>query len=146
MHELPHSNLHVTFHMTSTCRGGSSQSSCRVQETELLAAGFPCVDISRAGSRAGLDGQVPPQAPRLPDCARRVLLASSRAVTVAAQPPDEQVPYQMPWLQDCACLCGDCWTQPCSVRRHGCTALLARVLLAGSPCVPIWPRQALPCI
>jgi site-specific DNA-cytosine methylase len=28
------------------------------QETELLAAGFPCVDISRAGNRAGLDGQV----------------------------------------------------------------------------------------
>ena len=28
------------------------------QDTELLAAGFPCVDISRAGNRAGLDGQV----------------------------------------------------------------------------------------
>ena len=37
---------------------GKSQASCGVQETELLAAGFPCVDISRAGNRAGLDGQV----------------------------------------------------------------------------------------
>lgn len=27
-----------------------------VQGTELLAAGFPCVDISQAGLRAGLDG------------------------------------------------------------------------------------------
>ncbi|KAK9845815.1 hypothetical protein WJX81_003168 [Elliptochloris bilobata] len=27
------------------------------EETELVAAGFPCVDISRAGNRAGLDGQ-----------------------------------------------------------------------------------------
>ena len=37
---------------------GKSQASCNMQETELLAAGFPCVDISRAGNRAGLDGQV----------------------------------------------------------------------------------------
>ena len=27
------------------------------QETELLAAGFPCVDVSRAGLRRGLEGQ-----------------------------------------------------------------------------------------
>lgn len=29
----------------------------RPQETELLAAGFPCVDVSRAGLRRGLEGQ-----------------------------------------------------------------------------------------
>jgi site-specific DNA-cytosine methylase len=29
-----------------------------LQETELLAAGFPCIDVSRAGLRRGLDGQV----------------------------------------------------------------------------------------
>lgn len=28
------------------------------QETELLAAGFPCIDVSRAGLRRGLDGPV----------------------------------------------------------------------------------------
>lgn len=28
------------------------------QETELLAAGFPCIDVSRAGLRKGLAGQV----------------------------------------------------------------------------------------
>ena len=28
------------------------------QETELLAAGFPCIDVSRAGLRAGLQGKV----------------------------------------------------------------------------------------
>lgn len=28
------------------------------QETELLTAGFPCIDVSRAGLRAGLQGQV----------------------------------------------------------------------------------------
>lgn len=27
------------------------------QETELLVAGFPCVDVSRAGLRRGLEGQ-----------------------------------------------------------------------------------------
>lgn len=27
------------------------------QETELLAAGFPCIDVSRAGLRQGLDGR-----------------------------------------------------------------------------------------
>ena len=27
------------------------------QETELLTAGFPCVDVSRAGLRRGLEGQ-----------------------------------------------------------------------------------------
>lgn len=26
------------------------------QDTELLAAGFPCVDVSRAGLRKGMDG------------------------------------------------------------------------------------------
>ena len=30
------------------------------QETELLTAGFPCVDVSRAGARRGLDGRVLP--------------------------------------------------------------------------------------
>lgn len=29
-----------------------------LQETELLAAGFPCIDVSRAGLRAGLQGKV----------------------------------------------------------------------------------------
>ena len=28
------------------------------QETELLAAGFPCIDVSRAGLRQGLQGKV----------------------------------------------------------------------------------------
>jgi hypothetical protein len=28
------------------------------QETELLAAGFPCIDVSRAGLRRGLSGSV----------------------------------------------------------------------------------------
>ena len=28
------------------------------QETELVTAGFPCVDVSRAGARAGLEGKV----------------------------------------------------------------------------------------
>jgi site-specific DNA-cytosine methylase len=28
-----------------------------LQDTELVAAGFPCVDVSRAGLRAGLDGK-----------------------------------------------------------------------------------------
>ena len=28
------------------------------EDTELLAAGFPCIDISRAGLRRGLNGQV----------------------------------------------------------------------------------------
>ena len=28
------------------------------QETEIVAAGFPCIDVSRAGLRRGLDGQV----------------------------------------------------------------------------------------
>ena len=28
------------------------------QETELVAAGFPCVDVSRAGLRKGLEGKV----------------------------------------------------------------------------------------
>lgn len=28
-----------------------------VQETELLVAGFPCIDVSRAGLRRGLEGQ-----------------------------------------------------------------------------------------
>jgi hypothetical protein len=31
-----------------------------VQGTELLAAGFPCIDVSRAGLRKGLEGQVGP--------------------------------------------------------------------------------------
>ena len=34
-----------------------------VQETEILAAGFPCIDVSRAGLRRGLDGQVNPTKP-----------------------------------------------------------------------------------
>ena len=29
-----------------------------MQETELLVAGFPCIDVSRAGLRKGLEGQV----------------------------------------------------------------------------------------
>lgn len=29
-----------------------------LQETELVAAGFPCIDVSRAGQRKGLEGQV----------------------------------------------------------------------------------------
>lgn len=29
-----------------------------LQETELLTAGFPCIDVSRAGLRAGLQGKV----------------------------------------------------------------------------------------
>lgn len=29
-----------------------------LQETELLTAGFPCIDVSRAGLRAGLHGKV----------------------------------------------------------------------------------------
>lgn len=29
-----------------------------MQDTELLVAGFPCIDVSRAGLRRGLDGQV----------------------------------------------------------------------------------------
>ena len=28
-----------------------------LQGTELLVAGFPCIDVSRAGLRRGLDGQ-----------------------------------------------------------------------------------------
>jgi hypothetical protein len=28
------------------------------QETELVAAGFPCIDVSRAGLRQGLEGPV----------------------------------------------------------------------------------------
>lgn len=31
---------------------------CPTQETELVAAGFPCIDVSRAGLRQGLDGPV----------------------------------------------------------------------------------------
>ncbi len=34
------------------------QATCQTQETELLAAGFPCIDVSRAGLRAGLQGKV----------------------------------------------------------------------------------------
>ena len=30
----------------------------RLQDTELLVAGFPCIDVSRAGLRLGLEGQV----------------------------------------------------------------------------------------
>lgn len=30
----------------------------RAQETELVAAGFPCVDVSRAGLRKGMEGKV----------------------------------------------------------------------------------------
>jgi site-specific DNA-cytosine methylase len=29
-----------------------------MQDTELLVAGFPCIDVSRAGLRRGLEGQV----------------------------------------------------------------------------------------
>ncbi len=29
-----------------------------VQETQLVAAGFPCVDVSRAGLRRGMEGKV----------------------------------------------------------------------------------------
>jgi site-specific DNA-cytosine methylase len=29
-----------------------------LQDTELVAAGFPCIDVSRAGLRRGLSGQV----------------------------------------------------------------------------------------
>ena len=29
-----------------------------IQETEVVTAGFPCVDVSRAGKRLGLNGQV----------------------------------------------------------------------------------------
>ena len=29
-----------------------------LQDTELLTAGFPCIDVSRAGQRKGLEGQV----------------------------------------------------------------------------------------
>lgn len=32
-----------------------------LQETELLAAGFPCVDVSRQGLRKGMAGKVTPQ-------------------------------------------------------------------------------------
>ena len=28
----------------------------RVQETELVAAGFPCIDVSRAGLKRGMGG------------------------------------------------------------------------------------------
>ncbi len=35
-----------------------SIATCVEQETQLLAAGFPCIDVSRAGLRKGLTGQV----------------------------------------------------------------------------------------
>ena len=34
------------------------ETDCAVQETEVVAAGFPCVDVSRAGLRKGLEGKV----------------------------------------------------------------------------------------
>jgi hypothetical protein len=44
-----------------------------VQETELLTAGFPCVDLSRAGLRKGLSGQVRDERGGLIACALSVL-------------------------------------------------------------------------
>ena len=44
---------------TSKCRADSDKSDdLASQETELLAAGFPCIDVSRAGLRQGLQGKV----------------------------------------------------------------------------------------
>jgi hypothetical protein len=40
--------------------------SVHLQETELVAAGFPCVDVSRAGLRRGIDGQVSHPLPNRP--------------------------------------------------------------------------------
>lgn len=37
-----------------------------LQETELLVAGFPCIDVSRAGLRKGFQGQV--RNPNLESC------------------------------------------------------------------------------
>lgn len=47
LHRLAWSNSHAcqTHHL---------------QETELVAAGFPCIDVSRAGKREGIEGQVRP--------------------------------------------------------------------------------------
>ena len=39
-----------------------------LQETELLAAGFPCVDVSRQGLRKGMAGKVAPQPPQRAGC------------------------------------------------------------------------------
>ena len=50
-----------------------------VQDIELLAAGFPCIDISRASKRAGLAGPVG-HAPDAPSIAH--LLVSGYAVAI----------------------------------------------------------------
>jgi hypothetical protein len=42
----------VTVHQNLACTALPSP-----QETELLVAGFPCIDVSRAGLRRGLEGQ-----------------------------------------------------------------------------------------
>jgi len=42
-----------------TRRGSCALSvSVPLQEAEVVAAGFPCVDVSRAGLRKGLEGKV----------------------------------------------------------------------------------------
>lgn len=49
---LCHAPCHLLY------KDAHSVSNLGSQETELLAAGFPCIDVSRAGLRQGLQGKV----------------------------------------------------------------------------------------
>lgn len=42
----------------AACTRGTLLRPRAAQETELVAAGFPCIDLSRAGLRNGINGQV----------------------------------------------------------------------------------------
>lgn len=63
-------NIYLASNLTSTCWrcGPSSRRQLLIaptsllttplQDTDMVAAGFPCIDVSRAGLRQGLDGPV----------------------------------------------------------------------------------------
>lgn len=57
---IPQSMLcrHAVHRCVCYARVLKSLSNSASQETELLAAGFPCIDVSRAGLRQGLQGKV----------------------------------------------------------------------------------------
>lgn len=73
-HSFPVSTATVQFHALGTDPDPQEHTPGWMQETELLAAGFPCVDVSRQGLRRGMDGKVTPHPP--PGRPRRALGAS----------------------------------------------------------------------
>ena len=89
-----------------------------LQETELLAAGFPCTDVSRAGARRGLNGEAShlptsllPQSLQKYRCllsCRSESLSAGRAVLVHAQTGICGVCSAPAW---CA-MCSGCWRPP----------------------------------